>query len=51
MSNSGSVGRQGDPTLYLAALDDSTVAAVDSWGTVRVIETGLSAISRYVKIP
>ena len=32
--------------LHLTALDDSTVAAVDSWGTFRIVETGLGTIQK-----
>lgn len=49
-SDPKSVHFQRDPILHLAALDDSTVAVVDSWGTLRILETGLATIHRYVCI-
>lgn len=35
-----------EPVLHLTYLGDSTVAAVDSWGTVRIIETGVLSLQK-----
>ncbi len=47
MNSLGSLHRRGSVSLNLTALDECTVAAVDSLGTVRVIEVGLTSILRY----
>ena len=48
-SNPKAVHHQKEPLLHLTALSDSTVAAVDSWGTFRTIETGLATIHQCVQ--
>jgi len=44
-STASSFNRHGN-NLHLTGLDHSTIAAVDTFGTVRIIEVGLASILR-----